>query len=152
MGNEIAVYYGTMTGNAEDLASETVDRLTKLGFASKSLSLEDQKVEDLTKYPFSLFIVSTWGDGEPPEDAYDFWDSLDEGEHNLNSFNYGIMGLGDESYDEFNAFARNLDKRLTDFGGNRYGKRVEADVFYDEEYETWFSEIAKIILTLPLNS
>ena len=75
-----------MTGNAEDLARDTVSRLTKLGYASKSISLEDQKVEDLTKYPFSLFIVSTWGEGEPPEDAYDFWESLDEGDHNLESF------------------------------------------------------------------
>ena len=152
MGNNIAVYYGTMTGNAEDLAGDTVNRLTKLGYASKSISLEDQKVEDLTKYPFSLFIVSTWGEGEPPEDAYDFWESLDEGDHNLESFNYAIMGLGDESYEEFNAFARNLDKRLTDFGGKRHGERIEADVFYDDAYEKWFSEVIKNITTMTLNS
>ena len=62
------------------------------------------------------------------------------------------MGLGDESYDEFNAFALNLDKRLTDFGGMRHGERIEADVFYDDAYEKWFSEVIKNITTMTLNS
>ena len=141
-----------MSGNSEELAENASKFLTERGFNTSVVSMEHSKPSSLPETPHCLFIVSTWGEGEPPEDAYDFWESLDEGDHNLESFKYAIMGLGDESYDEFNAFARNLDKRLTDFGGKRHGERIEADVFYDDAYEKWFSEVIKNITTMTLNS
>jgi len=140
------VYYATMTGNAEDLASRLSDRAGRRGMARRVIDLSEVSPERLLEDAFAVFIVSTWGDGEPPDDAEDFWEALRGARLALSRMNYAVFGLGDSGYDDFNAFGRMLDERLADLGASRLLRRVEADVDFEDDFERWSERVLELAL------
>ncbi|MDP6891752.1 MAG: flavodoxin domain-containing protein [Verrucomicrobiota bacterium] len=145
MSKEITIFYGTETGNSQDLAEKSESILNEEGYNISVLSLEDANPDDLLEIQLSLFIVSTWGEGDPPLDAEDFYETLKLCELELSNLNYGIMGLGDRSYEIFNGFARDLDTTLSKLGAKRIGERIEADLDYDDDFVNWISEMRRLI-------
>jgi len=145
MSKEMTIFFGTETGNSQDLAEKAESILNEEGYNSNVLSLEDSNPNDLLKIQLSLFIVSTWGEGDPPLDAEDFYETLKSCELDLSNLNYGVMGLGDRSYEIFNGFARDLDNTLSELGAKRIGERIEADLDYDDDFDNWISEMKKLI-------
>ena len=143
--NEVVVFYGTETGNSQDLAEKSIEFLESDGIKARIDNLELVKPDDLTKIERAIFIVSTWGEGDPPLDAEDFYNDLKEFDQNLYNLRYGIMGLGDRSYSIFNGFARDLDNTLTELGAKRIGERIEADLDYDDDFDNWISDMKKLI-------
>ncbi|WP_438480019.1 flavodoxin domain-containing protein [Oleiharenicola lentus] len=138
MSSTLAIYFATMTGNAEMLAGRLATRAQQEGWNVFQKNLSDVKVTDLTAQTFAVFIVSTWGDGEPPGDAQDFQDQLlAANAPRLPELRYAVFGLGDHSYSEYNAFARRLDERLAALGAQRQHERAEADVQFEAPYEAW---------------
>ncbi|MDP0499954.1 MAG: flavodoxin family protein [Verrucomicrobiota bacterium JB022] len=133
----LPIYYATVTGNAEDLAQQLEKRLNKAGVSSKAIDLANVKPKELRDHAEAFFIVSTWGDGEPPDEAFDFWEELESTAIDLTQLRYGVFGLGDSGYAEFNAFARALDERLAQCGAVRSRARVEADVDFDDDFDRW---------------
>ncbi len=107
-------------------------------------NLESVKPDDLTKIERAIFIVSTWGEGDPPLDAEDFYNELQEFDQNLYNLRYGIMGLGDRSYSIFNGFAKDLDNSLGKLGATRLGERVEADLDYEDEFQDFIKMMCTI--------
>ncbi|MCH6256322.1 flavodoxin domain-containing protein [Puniceicoccaceae bacterium K14] len=142
----IHIYYATMTGNAEDLAKNAEKRVQAAGYAPKLLDLSDVSPSCIKENATALFIVSTWGDGEPPEDAEDFYAKLENCSDNMESLNYSILGLGDSSYPDFNEFARCLDKELLRCHAQPFLERVEADFDFEDTYDEW---IDKVLESLP---
>src|SRR5690349_14268654 len=126
MQNSLAIYYATMTGNAETLARRAHERALNEGWSARLLNLSDVRPADLAKETLALIIVSTWGDGEPPADACDFYYDLEKTtELPLGGLRFAILGLGDKDYQDFNAFARKLDERLVSLGAQRLHERIE---------------------------
>ncbi|HEU5080094.1 MAG TPA: flavodoxin family protein [Opitutaceae bacterium] len=119
MSIPLAIYYATMTGNAESLARRASARALSQGWQTTLLNLAEVEPADLLEGRLALFIVSTWGDGEPPDEAFDFWYDLGKANLDLGALRYAVLGLGDSDYADFNAFARNLDERLAGLGGAR---------------------------------
>lgn len=149
----LAIYYGTMTGNAELLAGRALERAQRDGWTAFQKNLSDVTPADLAQHTLALFFVSTWGDGEPPGDAQNFHDELHAASSpQLPALRYAVFGLGDRDYAEFNAFARQLDERLAALGAQRQHARAEADVQFEETYEHWedavFSVLAELRTTL----
>ena len=130
-----------MTGNAETLATEAHDRAESQAFTSNLLNLVEVKAIDLTSMAEALFIVSTWGDGEPPDDAVDFWYDLETAKLDLSGLAYAVFGLGDKEYPEFNGFARLLDERLVALGAKRLIARAEADLDFGDTFAAWSEQI-----------
>lgn len=148
--NTLAIYYGTETGNAESLARRAYERAQNQGLSVRLHNLSEVKPADLADSVLALFIVSTWGDGEPPTDATDFHDELlADDAPSLPALRYAVLGLGDSSYTEFNAFARKLDTRLAELGALRLMERIEADVQFEETYEEWERRVFPL-LVLPV--
>lgn len=138
MSKDIAIYYGTMTGNSEMLAQKAQDTATAAGWNAQLINLADTKPEELaTNAQTALFVVSTWGDGEPPSDAEDFYAALSNETPELGSLRYAVFGLGDSDYELFNGFAKNLDARLAELGGKSFFTRGEADRDFEEAYAAW---------------
>lgn len=145
MSDTLHICFGTMTGNAESLASSAEERAKTDGWNTSLLNLEEVKASDLNSMNRVLFVVSTWGDGEPPDDAAEFWDELAANALDLTGLTYAVFGLGDRDYDDFNAFARNLDERLAALGAKRLSDRVEADLDFDEPFDTWVERIFPLL-------
>jgi len=137
------ILFATMTGNAEDAAEMIAKRLKKQGHEPTVANIEKHSPSSLLdRGQPVLFVVSTWGEGEPPDEAIEFWEtleSLDSGA--LGGLRYAVYALGDSSYDEFCGFGRNLDAALGQKGGVRIVERAECDCDYDEFVESWSSQV-----------
>ncbi len=138
MSKNLAIYYGTMTGNAELLAQRAQDAATGAGWSVQLHNLADTKPDDLTaNAQTALFVVSTWGDGEPPADAEDFFAALSSETPSVGSLRYTVFGLGDSDYEQFNGFAKHLDARLAELGAHTFLARGEADRDFEEAFAAW---------------
>jgi len=138
------ILFATMTGNAEDAAESIGKRLKKAGHDPVTVAnIEKHAPDSLAgKNEPVLFVVSTWGDGEPPDEALDFWSDL-QGlcAGSLDGLLYSVYALGDSGYDEFCGFGRKLDEELEKKGAIRIAARAEADIDYEEFVEEWSNDV-----------
>jgi len=142
---KLTVVFGTESGNSEDLADRSAKAAKKKGFKPELKSMADIAPGDLTGCENLLVICSTWGDGEAPEAAADFYSALMSGSSDFSKVNYAVCGLGDTSYDKFCQVGKDLDARFEALGGNRIADRADCDVDFEETYQAWFDvAIAKI--------
>lgn len=135
--SKLNVFFATETGNAESLATLAGKRAVAEGWAAEVNNVSELTPAELAGLEYAVFFVSTWGDGEPPSSAYDFWERLEKTSQALGGLQYAVFGLGDREYPEFNAFGRKLDERLAALGARRLCPRVEADLDYDQSYADW---------------
>lgn len=92
-----------------------------------------------------IFVVATYGEGDPTDNAQPFWEFLmEEGVEfsngsTLENLNFVVFGLGNRTYEHFNEVARRIDKRLTELGAHRIGERGEGDddKALEEDYLSW---------------
>lgn len=73
---KINIFFATMTGNAEDIAHDIHKNLTNSGHVSEVIDLSDFNAQDLLDIDNGIFVVSTWGDSEPPDEAIPFFEGL----------------------------------------------------------------------------
>ncbi len=134
-----------MTGNAELLARRAFDAVTAAGRSAELLNLAELRPDALQPLAqegrIALFVVSTWGDGEPPADAADFWYALEKAPLALAGLRHAVFGLGDHDYQYFNAFARQLDERLSTLGSVAMRPRGEAGLDFDEPFDAWLPDV-----------
>jgi sulfite reductase (NADPH) flavoprotein alpha-component len=131
------IYFASMTGNAESLAYELEQKMTARGLDVQVLDLAELSAINLFYDEYAVFVVSTWGEGEPPDSADEFWAKLQAADFDLKQLRYAVFGLGDRSYDIFNGFARDLDERLQHMEAVPVIRRVEADCDYEDDYAAW---------------
>lgn len=138
----LTVLYASQTGNSRSVAETLVEAAEARGFAVRLLSSEQYKPRDLAGERLLLLIVSTHGEGEPPESAAGLYHFLhSQRAPRLTGLNYAVFGLGDSSYEHFCKAARDFDDRLRELGGNRIMPRVEADLDFQTSSENWLPQI-----------
>lgn len=142
------VLFATMTGNAEDAAEIIAKRLKKQGHEVAVANIERHSPASLPgRGEPVLFIVSTWGDGEPPDEAIEFWEQLQALQPgSLEGLLYAVYALGDSSYDEFCGFGRKLDDELERKGAIRIAARAECDCDHEEFIEEWSNDVHAALL------
>lgn len=136
---KLTVLYGTESGNSESLADRAVKEAKKNGFKAVMKNMSDITPADLAKASNLLVIVSTWGDGEPPETAVSFYDEFMETGASLSGVQFSVCALGDTSYEKFCQTGKDFDLRLEALGGKRVIDRQDCDVDYEEDFEGWLS-------------
>ena len=98
----IPIVFASQSGNSQSLAEQFGDELEKSGFETPIFGAEEYENFDLTKEEFLLIISSTWGDGDPPDNAVDFWNHINsENYPRLEKLQYSVLGLGDKNYLHF---------------------------------------------------
>lgn len=144
--SRVTVLYASQSGNAEDLASQAVTDLNESGIAAQSFNMMDYTLEQLQADTRLLIIASTWGDGEPPDEAEEFYNSLLEAPAmKLPHLQYAIMALGDSYYEAFCQFGKNLDSVLDLYGAVRLRARLDCDMDHEEQYPDWIKEVAVLL-------
>ncbi len=153
----LTVLYGSESGNAEALADQTKKRAEQHGFKARVVNMADTDPAAIAKVENLLVIVSTWGDGDPPEAAVDFCSALlGDDAPELKGVRYSVCALGDTSYEKFCQTGKDIDARLETLGAERLRDREDCDVDYDDAWERWVSEalasfpIKKPTLTLEM--
>lgn len=137
----LTILFASQTGTAEKLAKRLSREAGRRGFAPTVHDLARYPVAQLASEPALLIVASTFGDGDPPDAARAFWDSLRTeatGAPRLKGTPFAVCALGDQNYPRFCQFGRDLDARLEALGGRRVVPRQECDVDYDQPFAAWF--------------
>ncbi|MEO7098560.1 MAG: assimilatory sulfite reductase (NADPH) flavoprotein subunit [Luteolibacter sp.] len=136
---KLTVLYGTESGNSESLADRTVKEAKKRGFQAVMKNMSEVSPADLAKSTNLLVIISTWGDGEPPESATTFYKEFMSADLALSGVRYSVLALGDTSYEKFCQTGKDIDARLEVLGASRVSARQDCDVDYEENYASWLA-------------
>lgn len=87
-------------------------------------------------------IVSTHGEGDPPDRARPLYDLLHGRKApKLANLKYSVLALGDSSYERFCEVGRRFDAQLESLGAQRLHERVECDVDFNESATRWIETI-----------
>ncbi|MBJ14557.1 MAG: hypothetical protein CMB70_04225 [Euryarchaeota archaeon] len=142
MAHTLLIGFGTETGNSELLAMDAQKKAGEYDIESKCACLEDVKVDDLRLASHLIIVVSTWGDGEQPDNAQDLYDAVEELDDNaLNAVNFAILALGDTAFDLFCEAGIQWDELLEKKGGQRFHDRIDCDTDYDDDAEEWIDTV-----------
>lgn len=139
---EITVLFGSQTGNCHGLAKKLTKKLEETGMKVTLSSMSDFKPNNLKKLQHLLILVSTHGEGEPPDNAIPFYEFLhSKRAPQLEGLQYSVLALGDTSYEFFCQTGKDFDKRLEELGGQRLAPRVDCDVDFDEPASEWMTQV-----------
>jgi sulfite reductase (NADPH) flavoprotein alpha-component len=146
----LAVLFGSQTGTAEGLAKKVSKEAEKHGFKPKLVDMAKYETVDLTKEENVLVITSTYGDGDPPDNAQAFWNYLkSDAAPSLPQLNYSVLALGDTNYSAFCQFGKACDERLEKLGAKRVHPRIDCDVDYETPAKTWTEGVFTALSSSP---
>ncbi len=122
MSELITILVGTMTGTAELVADEVKDALTAEGVVAKVLVMDKLTPADFERPGRFLICTSTYGQGDVPDNARDFFAGLEAARPDLGCVEYGVIALGDRTYAQTFCFGgKRFDHLLTALGAKRLG-------------------------------
>src|SRR5271166_7131523 len=137
----VTILYGTESGNAEALAGAARKAAQKMGFAPKLLDMADATPEQVARAGNLLVIISTWGEGDPPQRAEAFYEALmADSAPSFKDVKFSVLALGDRAYTNFCQTGQRVDDRLSALGGHRAAPRVDCDVDYETDAGKWIDE------------
>ncbi|ARU95895.1 bifunctional nitrate reductase/sulfite reductase flavoprotein subunit alpha [Tatumella citrea] len=142
----VRVLWSSTTGNAESFAAECVSQLEQAGIPARSGCVSDLEASELASAGRVLLVVSTFGDGDPPDNGLNFWQMLTaESAPSLASVSFSVLAFGDSSYDQFCGFGRRLDARLTELGAIRLSPRAECEAEDLQPARLWLENMTGLL-------
>ncbi|KAG0169120.1 NADPH-cytochrome P450 reductase [Apophysomyces sp. BC1034] len=152
-GRRVIFFYGSQTGTAEDYAARLAKECSqKYGVSCMTADIELYDLSYLDTVPedcLVFFVMATYGEGEPTDNAVDFWDLLtDESpqfsemeseDKPLKDLRYIVFGLGNKTYEHYNVVGRTIDRRLEELGATRAAQHGEGDDdgSLEEDFLAW---------------
>ena len=134
----LTVLYGSQTGNARRQAEHIADAARAAGHDVRLLRTDAYATRELAGERLLYLVISTQGEGEPPDDAIGFTEFLlGKRAPKLPELRYAVLGLGDSSYADFCGIARKLDARLAELGAQRVQDAGLADLDIDAVATPW---------------
>ena len=160
---QIRILYGTQTGTAERFSKLLGKEINKK-YPSEGTHVDIVDIENYSgpdrlpteKGRLVIFCMATYGDGEPTDNANEFYswlckeaDAVEEGskEPSLKGVSYAVFGLGNKQYEHFNAVGRRVFKALGALGASPLIPRGDGDDdgLIDEEFEKWYQELLQAL-------
>jgi NADPH-ferrihemoprotein reductase len=150
-GKNCIIFFGSQSGIAEDIAARLAkEGHSRYGLQTMVCNLEDYDYDNLCNFPsdaVAMFVISTFGEGEPPDNAQDFYNlinddsvSFSSGDSSLSNLNFVSFGLGNSTYEHFNAASERIDKSLERLGGHRIGvagRGDDGEKTTEEDFLAW---------------
>jgi sulfite reductase (NADPH) flavoprotein alpha-component len=138
---KITIAYGTESGNSKKVATDFASKAKKNGIAAKLVSLDQYRLADLPKEEYFFTVISTQGEGEPPDAAKKFYDHIHQNGFKLEKLKYGVLALGDTAYPLFCKAGEDVDEQFQRLGGQRIIPLQKCDTDFGTEAVKWFSAI-----------
>ncbi len=147
---KLTILYGSQTGNSEGVARQLTDSVRARGIEAVLVDMADYKPRDLKKEQALLIVVSSQGEGDPPDSAQELYDFV-QGKKapKLDGLRYSVLSLGDSSYEQFCSIGRVFDERLAALGGQCVHDRVDCDLDYDDPAARWSVEVVEFFAQSP---
>ncbi|MAD73278.1 MAG: assimilatory sulfite reductase (NADPH) flavoprotein subunit [Rheinheimera sp.] len=142
----LTIVYGSQTGNARHVADGLAALAKAKNIAAKIVDLADYKSSQLKNEQYLVIVTSTYGEGEPPENAVSFYNFLfSKKAPKVPQLKFAVLGLGDTSYEFFCKTAADFDERLAELGGQRLQARADLDVDYDAAATSWNNALISVV-------
>ncbi|CCP02098.1 sulfite reductase (NADPH) flavoprotein beta subunit [Erwinia amylovora Ea644] len=142
----VTVLSASQTGNARRLAEQLRDDLLGAKLNVNLVNAGDYKFKQIGQEKLLVVITSTQGEGEPPEEAVALHKFLmSKKAPKMNASAFAVFGLGDTSYEYFSQAGKDFDGRLAELGAERLLERVDADVEYAAEAQSWRQRLTDIL-------
>lgn len=138
------IAYASQTGNAEELAGQTLATLRLAGIPAQLSELSDLHAADLQNAERVLFLVSTYGEGDAPDGAAAFAGRLMTTSLPLPQLHYAVLALGDASYSQYCGFGRALDAWLQQQGAQSLFPRIEVDRSAEAAIGQWRQQLSHL--------
>lgn len=145
----LRILYGTQTGNAEGVAGDAAAAAKAQGFDVTVSGLDEIELDEFAGLKYVLIVTSTYGEGEMPDNAELFWESLSSDmAPRLEGVSFAVLALGDTSYDGFCQAGKLFDTRLEQLGASRLVSRVDCDIDYEAHAAEWVQAAVGSLVTL----
>jgi sulfite reductase (NADPH) flavoprotein alpha-component len=142
----IHILFGSQGGNARNLAHIIGESLTAHDFEASVLDMGEIDPDEIHKMKRIMIVTSTYGDGEAPDNASEWLSYLKFGEEaNLSHLSYAVIGLGDTYYPHFCQCGKDFDEYLSKRGANALLRRLDCDLYYEEQYPDWLNEFIQVL-------
>ncbi|KAF4259212.1 hypothetical protein KXX16_002361 [Aspergillus fumigatus] len=147
-GAPLTILFASDGGNAQTLAKRLGNRGRARGLKTMVIAMDDYPAEDLATEENVVFITSTAGQGEFPQNGRSLWEVIkNSGDLDLSTIKYSVFGLGDSHYwprkeDKiyYNKPAKDLDARIAFLGGRKLTDIGLGDDQDPDAYQTGYSE------------
>ncbi|WP_440053641.1 flavodoxin [Pseudoalteromonas sp. T1lg65] len=141
----ISIFVGSMYGNAEGLAEKSVDFLNKSGHQAQVI--EPATLEALKQADNVLFISSTTGSGDIPDNLLPLFLQMQSEFPMLTGKNVAVIALGDSSYGEtFCGAGKQIDAFIEELNASKVLPRLDIDAceYFEpwEAAEQWLQQLA----------
>ncbi|NIJ16332.1 assimilatory sulfite reductase (NADPH) flavoprotein subunit [Sphingobium vermicomposti] len=143
----LTILYGTETGNAAEVARTLLASAIDKGLSCTLCDMANYKVRQLGQEQDLLIIVSTYGEGDPPQPATGFFEFA-EGRKapSLEEVRFAVLALGDSTYEYYCQAGKRLDQRFEELGAKRLTPRVDCDVDFEEPAKAWIASILNALV------
>ena len=137
----VTLVYGTQTGNSRLLAERLKQRLEAAGVSVRAFRAGEYPVRELKNERLLYVVISTQGDGDPPDDARGFFDFvMSKRAPALEKLRFAVLSLGDSSYPKFCEVGRVLDERFAQLGAGRLFARADCDLDFEPAAAPWLEQ------------
>jgi NADPH-ferrihemoprotein reductase len=94
-GRNIVVFYGSQTGTAEEFAARIAKEANRYGMKAMVADPEECEMEELCKLSeiensIAIFCMATYGEGDPTDNAQEFFEWLQNGGSDLSGLRYSV--------------------------------------------------------------
>ncbi|MDR9825423.1 assimilatory sulfite reductase (NADPH) flavoprotein subunit [Vibrio sp. FNV 38] len=135
---KLTIIFASQTGNAKGVAEALEQQAKSLGIEAQLFDASDYKGKQLAKETHVIFVASTNGEGEAPDNAIELHEYLQSKKApKLNNLKYGVIGLGDSSYEFFCQTGKDFDSFLAKLGATPFIERLDCDVDYETSVNDW---------------
>ncbi|WP_035446717.1 diflavin oxidoreductase [Asaia prunellae] len=137
--DDVTVLWASQTGRAE-----TAARALATALGCPCIGLDTASANDLPAGN-AIFVVSTFGDGDPPDGAASFWATLQARTTPITSLHHAVLAFGDSTYASFCGFGRSLDDRLSQLGSRPLLDRHDCEPDDDDGRAGWEKQLLVLL-------
>lgn len=144
------MFWGSQSGTAEGFAArlgrELLQRFHFDALVADISDFDPETIAEIPKSKVAVFIMATYGDGDPSDNATELWDWLqrqqpsERSSRPLASLRYAAFGLGNSHYQYYNRIIAGVDEALQACGAQRLmatGKADDALGTTEEDFIAW---------------
>lgn len=142
----LTILASSQTGNAKGVAKNLAESAKAAGFVVNFKNVSEYKPKSLKSETHLLIVTSTNGEGEAPDDAIEFHEFLaSKKAPKVPELKYGVLALGDSSYEFYCQTGKDFDERLSALGATAIAPRVDCDVDYEDDAKAWIDSIVETL-------